>query len=138
MQNFYWDVTYDKLNYRLIAIDLPNGTLFSDKFGNSLFFDGWSIDSIVGFGDFDGEYNLIEEDIGLLRFDAENTYKLKPSCDEWTDTKLKDIIIYTQSCDNIKFINKIFVNQNDEITQIEQLIEPYDKVMTLKKSNQTQ
>ena len=48
-QDFYWDVTYDNLKYRLIAIELPNGTLFADKLGNSLFFDGWSIKSIVGF-----------------------------------------------------------------------------------------
>ena len=40
IQQYYWDATYDKLNYRLIAIELPNGTLFADKFGNSLFFDG--------------------------------------------------------------------------------------------------
>ena len=58
MQNYYWDISYDNLNYRVIAIQMPNGTLFADKFGNSLFFDGWSIDLIVGFGDFEGEHDI--------------------------------------------------------------------------------
>ena len=54
MKNYFWNVSYDNLNYQLIAIDLPNGTLFADKFGNSLFFDGWSIESSVWFWRFRG------------------------------------------------------------------------------------
>ena len=71
MQNYYWAANYDNLNYRLIAMELPNGTLFADKFGNSLFFDGWSIETIVGFGDFEGEYNIQGDEVGSIEFNDE-------------------------------------------------------------------
>ena len=41
-----WNVNYD-INYTVISVLLPNGT-FADKLGNSIYFDGWSIQSIVG------------------------------------------------------------------------------------------
>lgn len=136
LQNYYWDVTYDNLNYRLIAIEMPNGTLFADKFGNSLFFDGWLIHSIVGFGDFDGEYEIQETDVGSLEFNDEKSFILGNSCDEWVETRSDTGLIYTQACGNEdKFINRLVVNAGGEVTQIQQFLEPFNKLMTLKKQN---
>ena len=135
-QGFFWNATYDNLNYRLIAIEMPNGTLFADKFGNSLFFDGWSIHSIVGFGDFDGEYEFQETDIGRLEFNNENSFILGNSCGEWREDRSDNGLIYTQSCGTKeKFINKIVVDSGGEVMQIQQFLEPFNKLMTLKKQN---
>lgn len=136
LRNFYWDVNYDNLNYRLIAIGMPNGTLFADKFGNSLFFDGWSISSIVGFGDFEGEFDLQETDVGSFNFITDNSYNLENSCDEWKKTPLDNSLIYTQACGIEKiFTNSININSAGEITQIKQFLEPFNKLMTLTKQN---
>ena len=138
MQDFYWDVVYDNLKYRLIAIELPNGTLFADKFGNSLFFDGWSIDSIVGFGDFEGEYNIQSDEVGTVKFNDEDAYIIQKNCGEWREILQNKNLIYKQSCGTqVKYINKIIVNEDDEIIEIQQYIEPSNKLMTLKKSSST-
>ena len=139
MQNYYWNVTYDNLNYKLIAIDLPNGTLFADKFGNSLFFDGWAIDSIVGFGDFDGEYDIQGDEIGAVEINDEDAYIIQKNCGEWNGFIQDKNIIYQQLCGiKDKFTNKIIVNEAQEIIEIKQFIEPFGKVMILKKSNSDQ
>ena len=138
MQNYYWDATYDKLNYRLIAIELPNGTLFADKFGNSLFFNGWSIESIVGFGDFDGEYDVEGDEVGSVKFNDEDAYIIPKNCGEWEGAPQDKSLIYKQSCGTqVNYINKIIVNEKDEIIEIQQYIEPLIKLMTLKKSSST-
>lgn len=136
LQNYYWDVTYDNLNYQLIAIEMPNGTLFADKLSNSLFFDGWSINSIVGFGDFDGEYEIQETDAGSLEFNDEKSFILGNSCEEWSETRSDTGLIYTQSCGaEQKFINRLVVNAGGEVIQIQQFLEPFNKLMTLTKQN---
>ena len=133
MQDYYWDISYDNLNYRVIAIQMPNGTLFADKFGNSLFFDGWSIDSIVGFGDFEGEYDIYGDEIGTAELNDENSFAVIKNCDDWT-LRSKNVQIFEQSCGlNNKFMNKIFVNENEEVIQINQYIEPFNKLMVIKK-----
>ena len=139
MQNFYWDVIYDDLNYKLIAIKLPNGTLFADKFGNSLFFDGWSINTIVGFGDFEGEYDVQGDEVGSIELNDEDAYIIQKNCDEWEENLQDDFLIFTQSCGSkVKYINKIVVNDADEIIEMQQNIEPLNKLMILKKSSSTQ
>ena len=138
MQNFYWDVKYDNLNYKLIAMELPNGTLFADKFGNSLFFDGWSIESIVGFGDFEGEYNIQGDEVGSVELNDEDAYSIQKNCGEWEENLQDNFLIFKQSCKNeVRYINKIIVNDADEITEIQQYIEPLNKLMILKKSIST-
>ena len=138
MQQYYWDATYDKLNYRLIAIELPNGTLFADKFGNSLLFDGWTIESIVGFGDFDGEYDVQSDEVGSVKFNDEDAFIISKNCGEWGEGPQDKNLIYKQSCGTqVKYINKIIVNEDDEIIEIQQYIEPLNKLMTLKKSSST-
>ena len=74
-QNYIWNVNYDDVNYPVISIALPNGTLFADKIGNSIYFDGWSIQSVVGFGDFTGELEFQEIEIGQFELSYEKTYQ---------------------------------------------------------------
>lgn len=138
MQNFYWDASYDKLNYRLIAIELPNGTLFADKFGNSLLFDGWTIESIVGFGDFDGEYDIQGDEVGSVELNDEDAFSIQKNCGEWEENLQDNFFIFKQSClSEVRYINKIIVNDADEIIEIQQYIEPQNKLMILKKSSST-
>lgn len=135
MQDYYWDAVYDSLNYRLIAIEMPNGTLFSDKFGNSFYFDGWNIESIVGFGDFEGEYDIKGDEVGSVEFNDENSFTIKKDCSEWTEVSQGNAVVYEQSCkNNGKFINKIFVNENGQIVHFRQHIGPSNKLMVLKKT----
>ena len=138
MQNYYWDANYDNLNYRLIAMELPNGTLFADKFGNSLFFDGWSIVSIVGFGDFEGEYDIQGDEVGSVELNDEDAYSIQKNCGEWEENLQDNFLIFKQSCvSEVRYINKIIVNDADEIIAIHQYIEPQNKLMVLKKSMST-
>ena len=139
MKNYFWNVTYDNLNYQLIAIDLPNGTLFADKFGNSLFFDGWSIGSIVGFGDFEGEYDIRGDEIGSVDLIDDNSYIVTKNCGKWVQNQINKGVIFIQYCGNNKeFMNKITINSSNEIIEIKQYIEPSNKLMTLTKSNSIQ
>lgn len=137
MENYYWKVTYDGLNYKLIAIEVPNGTLFADKFGNSFFFDGWNISSIVGFGDFEGEYDFTGDEVGQIELNDENSFLLQNSCGEWRETYENNGLIFEQACgkNKQKFFNKIYVNGSGEIVHIQQYLEPFNKLLNIKKSN---
>ena len=135
-ENYYWDLTYKNINYKLIAISLPGGTLFADKLGNSIFFDGWSIISIVGFEDFDGEIEILETQIGKLYLNNENSYLIDNDCEEWKDYQNQGGILYTQICPNHKNqINKLFVNPDGEVIEIQQYLNPFNELLTLKRSS---
>tara|TARA_B100000242_G_C43026098_1_gene477781 strand:- start:86 stop:613 length:528 start_codon:yes stop_codon:yes gene_type:complete len=136
LQKFYWEATYSNLKYKLIAIDLPKGTLFADRFGNSLYFNGWKVEAIVGFGDFKGEFEIEENNIGYLELSKNNAHSINNDCDNWTSNSFNGITTYTQSCgfdatDN----NKVLVNEKGEVIEIIQFIEPSNKLMKIKKLN---
>ena len=40
VEEAYWMAEFNGVKYQLIAINLPNSVLFSDRFGNSVLFDG--------------------------------------------------------------------------------------------------
>ena len=136
LEDYYWDVNYNNINYRLIAIDLPNGTLFADKNGNSLFFDGWHIDSIVGFGEFNGEFELDQSDNGLPELSKENTYLQGNECGKWNRSFDGEFEIFTQSClSKTNLTNKLLVNKYGQVIEINQYLQPSNKLMKLKKIN---
>ena len=56
----YWMAEFNGVTYQLIAINLPNSVLFSDRYGNSVIFDGWSINNLIGFGMYNGEIEFEE------------------------------------------------------------------------------
>ena len=60
------------------------------------------------------------------------------NCGEWQEGLQDKNLIYKQSCGTqVNYINKIIVNEDDEIIEIQQYIEPLNKLMTLKKSSST-
>ena len=94
---------------------------------------------IVGFGDFEGEYDIQGDEIGAVEINDEDAYIIQKNCGEWNGFIQDKNIIYQQSCGiKDKFTNKIIVNEAQEIIEIKQFIEPFGKVMILKKSNSDQ
>ena len=133
-QNYYWQGSYGDDKYQLIAIEVPNGTLFADRIGNSLYFDGWSITAIVGFGEFPGEMEMEESEPGSFEPNAQNSLNLKNDCQEWQESQSGKGLIYTQMCGNSPAItNRIEVNSSGEIVQIKQHLAPSNKRFTLTK-----
>ena len=130
-QNYFWNVNYDDVNYTVISVVLPNGTLFADKIGNSIYFDGWSIQSVIGFGDFTGELEFQELEIGQFELSYEKTLS-GSECSKWKETQLNNQKVFSQTCDG-DFHNKITINKLGEINKIEQFLMPYKKKITLTK-----
>lgn len=136
LQKYYWEATYNNLKYKLIAIDLPSGTLFADRFGNSLYFNGWKVEAIVGFGDFKGEFEIEENNLGYLEFSKNDAHSINNDCDNWTSNSFNEITTYTQSCGfDAPENNKVLVNNKGEVIEIIQFIEPSSKLMKIKKLN---
>lgn len=131
--DYFWTVNYDNVNYSLISVKLPTGTLFADKEGNSIYFDGWSIQSIVGFDDFGGEFEFHETEIGKFELNFEKILS-ETECSAWAVTQLSDQKVFSQTCgSNESFINKLTINTLGEIIKIEQYLMPYKKKITLSK-----
>ena len=73
-----------------------------------------------------------------VKFNDEDAYIISKNCGEWGEGPQDKNLIYKQSCGTqVKYINKIIVNEDDEIIEIQQYIEPLNKLMTLKKSSST-
>ena len=130
-QNYFWNVNYDDTNYTVISVLLPNGTLFADKLGNSIYFDGWSIQSIVGFGDFSGELEFQETDIGQFELNYEKVLT-GAECSKWKEFRQNNQKVFIQTCDD-GFTNELIINNLGEIIKIEQFLVPYKKKITLTK-----
>ena len=63
---------------------------------------------------------------------------IQKNCGEWEESLQDNFLIFKQSCESeVRYINKIVVNDADEIIEIQQYIEPQNKLMILKKSSST-
>ena len=75
-------------------------------------------------------------DQGSIKFNDKDAFIIQKNCGEWEESFQDKFLIFKQSCGNMgKYINKIVVNDADEIIEIQQYIEPLKKLMILKKSS---
>ena len=130
-----WSVRYADYEAIVYAIRVPEGTLFSNKAGDQILFDGWSIRQVKGMGLRRLDYQ--NSDNNNQRTFVRGNRKLAiHSCIAWQKQEQSGMIRFSQRCgDSEPYINSILVAKDGSIAVIRQVVDDRYTAMTLTKLN---
>ena len=128
-----WLARYSDYESIVFAVSTQKGTLFSNNFGDQVFFDGWTFRKIQGMGD--RQINMSISDKKNIRiFKRGNRSISNHRCDKWELQKNQGMVRYTQYCsDRQGYTNSILVNEDGDISVIRQIIDERYTALTLSK-----
>jgi len=130
-----WSVKY--VNYEAIVypVTMPQGTLFSNKAGDQVLFDGWSVRRVSGLGLRGQEYQ--NSDIGDERTFMRGSRTLAVhNCDKWQQKQQSGKKQFSQYCEDLReYTNSIIVAEDGSISVIRQVVDDRYNALTLTKLN---
>ena len=126
-----WLVKYADYESEIYAISTNSGIIFCNRVGDQVFFDGWTINVVKGFGYW--SLNLEISDLNKLRtIRRGNRIVAKHECKNWGREKQNQMIRFSQVCShNNEYENQILVNSEGYISLIRQIVDESDTVLTL-------
>jgi len=130
-----WSVKYANYEAMVYPVSLPDGTLFSNKAGDQVFFDGWSVRRVSGLGLRGQEYQ--NRDVADERtFMRGNRTLAIHKCDQWKKKQQSGKKQFSQSCKDVKiYSNIILVEEDGSIGVIRQVVDDRYNALTLTKLN---
>ena len=130
-----WSVKYANYEAMVYPVSLPDGTLFSNKAGDQVFFDGWSVRRVSGLGLRGQEYQ--SSDVADKRtFMRGNRTLAVHKCDQWKKKQQSGKKQFSQSCKDVKIYNNIILVEEDgSIAVIRQVVDNRYNALTLTKLN---
>ncbi|MDA7696427.1 hypothetical protein N8781_01190 [Porticoccaceae bacterium] len=130
-----WSVKYANYEAMVYPVSLPDGTLFSNKAGDQVFFDGWSVRRVSGLGLRGQEYQ--NSDVADERtFMRGNRTLAVHKCDQWKKKQQSGKKQFSQSCKDVKiYSNIILVEEDGSIGVIRQVVDDRYNALTLTKLN---
>ena len=130
-----WSVKYANYEAMVYPVSLPDGTLFSNKAGDQVFFDGWSVRRVSGLGLRGLEYQ--NSDVADERtFMRGNRTLAIHRCDKWENKQQSGKKQFSQSCKDVKiYSNIILVEEDGSIAVIRQVVDDRYNALTLTKLN---
>ena len=130
-----WSVKYANYEALVYPVTLPEGTLFSNKAGDQVFFDGWSVRRVSGLGLRGQEYQ--NSDVADERtFMRGNRTLAVHKCDQWKKKQQSGKKQFSQSCKDVKiYSNIILVEEDGSIGVIRQVVDDRYNALTLTKLN---
>ena len=130
-----WSVKYANYEAMVYPVSLPEGTLFSNKAGDQVFFDGWSVRRVSGLGLRGQEYQ--NSDVADERtFIRGNRTLAVHKCDQWKKKQQSGKKQFSQSCKDVKiYSNIILVEEDGSIGVIRQVVDDRYNALTLTKLN---
>jgi hypothetical protein len=128
-----WSVKYANYEALVYPVTLPEGTLFSNKAGDQVFFDGWSVRRLSGLGLRGQEYQ--NSDVADERtFIRGNRTLAVHKCDQWKKKQQSGKKQFSQSCKDVKiYSNIILVEEDGSIGVIRQVVDHRYNALTLTK-----
>ena len=104
--------------------------IFVSDTRDSIAFDGWHVRSLTGFG-FDSVLRFVASDGSLMLADGKGQLVLV--CRPWTsEVSVNGITTFSQYCNEVSRSNSITVSPEGEILEIDQVITPDGKRVTLR------
>ena len=128
-----WSVKYANYEALVYPVTLSEGTLFSNKAGDQVFFDGWSVRRLSGLGLRGQEYQ--NSDVADERtFIRGNRTLAVHKCDQWKKKQQSGKKQFSQSCKDVKiYSNIILVEEDGSIGVIRQVVDHRYNALTLTK-----
>ncbi|XXK45494.1 hypothetical protein ACMAY4_02890 [Porticoccaceae bacterium nBUS_17] len=130
-----WSVKYANYEAIVYPVTMPKGTLFSNKAGDQVLFDGWSVRRVSGLGLRGQEYQ--NSDIGDERTFMRGSRTLAVhNCDKWQQKQQSGKKQFSQYCEDIRqYTNSIIVAEDGSISVIRQVVDDRYNALTLTKLN---
>jgi len=128
-----WSVKYANYEALVYPVTLSEGTLFSNKAGDQVFFDGWSVRRLSGLGLRGQEYQ--NSDVADERtFIRGNRTLAVHKCNQWKKKQQSGKKQFSQSCKDVKiYSNIILVEEDGSIGVIRQVVDHRYNALTLTK-----
>ena len=128
-----WLVRYSDYESVVYAVSTSEGTLFSNKAGDKVLFDGWMVRKVSGLG----RRGL---DIKIDELDGVRTVKQGirtlaiHSCQEWQREMNSGVVSLSQNCSGARdYSNSILVLEDGSISVIRQIVDERYTALTLTK-----
>ena len=130
-----WSVKYANYEAIVYPVTMPQGTLFSNKAGDQVLFDGWSVRRVNGLGLRGQEYQ--NSDIGDERTFMRGSRTLAVhNCDKWQQKQQSGKKQFSQYCEDVReYTNSIIVSEDGSISAIRQVVDDRYNALTLTKLN---
>ena len=128
-----WLVRYSDYESVVYAVSTNEGTLFSNKAGDKVLFDGWMVRKVSGLG----RRGL---DIKIDELDDVRTFKqgirtlASHRCQEWQREMSSGMVSLSQNCEDRRdYSNSILVLEDGSISVIRQIVDERYTALTLTK-----
>lgn len=133
LRSHSWVASYGEYSATVYAISTPNGTLFSNKFGDSFLFDGWSVREISGLGLNRADWKVVDSNKKRQFFRGARLVA-EHQCKPWLSEKNSEMVRFSQDCKSFKpHTNNILINDRGHITFIRQIVNGGNTFLTLSK-----
>jgi hypothetical protein len=128
-----WLVRYSGYESVVYAVSTADGTLFSNKAGDQVLFDGWTIRQVRGLGRRGLDVKIDEAD-GVRTFKRGTRTLASHRCQEWRREVSSGMVSLSQSCgDRRDYSNSILVLEDGSISVIRQIVDERYTALTLTK-----
>jgi hypothetical protein len=134
LKDHSWTMNYGNYSTTVYAISNPNGTLFSNQFGDKVFFDGWSMTEINGLGINRANWKVVDNNNSRM-FIRGNILVGEHLCKPWRSVKRSNMVRFNQECRSFaSYSNVIMTDDKGYITFIRQAVTGADTFLTLNKN----
>lgn len=134
LQGHSWTMSYGNYSTTVYAVSNPDGTLFSNQFGDKVFFNGWSITEVTGLGINRASWKVVDNDSSRM-FIRGTTLVGEHYCNPWSSVKRSNMLQFNQDCRNFRsYSNAIITDDKGYIIYIRQAVIDTNTFLTLNKN----
>ncbi len=128
-----WSLHFSDHQSVVYAVSTADGVLFSNKAGDQVLFDGWTVRKVQGMGR--RQLNLTIDDSGSSRsFKRAGRIVSVHNCAQWERQKKSGVTRFEQFCsDKRGYTNTILVQESGDISLIRQIVDQRYTTLTLSK-----
>jgi hypothetical protein len=128
-----WLVRYSDYESVVYAVSTSEGTLFSNKAGDKVLFDGWMVRKVSGLGRRGLDINIDEiDDVQIFKKGTRTLSRHR--CQEWQRETSSGMVSLSQNCSGVRnYSNSILVLEDGSISVIRQIVDERYTALTLTK-----
>jgi hypothetical protein len=127
-----WLVRYSGYESVVYAVSTSEGTLFSNKTGDKVLFDGWMVRKVSGLGRRGLDIKIDEVD-DVRTFNRGTRTLASHRCQEWQREMNAGMVSLSQNCGDRDYSNSILVLEDGSISVIRQIVDERYTALTLTK-----
>lgn len=135
LESYSWTMSYGSYSSNVYAVSSSGGTLFSNQFGDNVFFNGWSITEIAGLGINRANWKVVDNNSSRM-FIRGSTLVAEHYCKPWSSVERSNRVRFNQECGSFSsYSNVIITDSNGLITYIRQAVLGTNTFLTLQKNS---